>query len=380
MHGRGVNVHACTYPRPLVSSTLAAMRRLVVGIVCGAAGACSDSAGPRLDQDIVVPAPELVNVAYEALDGSPVSFVRVSQSGSNSLQYRYMLDAARGQEFGYRWSPAASYRASHVSPNGQLVAFEHFTRRIMVSALDGSGVQPASPAGASGFGSPYWMPNGQAIVMTGFANDPQGGTLYDVYQGRTEAPELPTLLVEFPRQTTGDSTCYSIISDEPRVAVSASGAMAMVCPLRNVLSDFALFVAPAAPPRAPRLVYRLPTRVSNGPYVVGLAWSPDGQELAVLEQLANSSNHRVSVVDVDAGTSRALATLASTAPIGSPSLSGASICWSAGGGRIVFTAPTQANEWRVHSIRPDGAGLVRVTNGTASDADTQASCPLQPGM
>ena len=85
-------------------------------------------------------------------------------------------------------------------------------------------------------------------------------------------------------------------------------------------------------------------------------WSPDGQYLSV-----DSPNGGVFVVDVDSGQARNVA--------GEVALAYGPV-WSPDGGLLAFQAPldtTLNNQYRIHTVRPDGTELTRLESDTLND-------------
>jgi hypothetical protein len=112
--------------------------------------------------------------------------------------------------------------------------------------------------------------------------------------------------------------------------------------------------------------------------VEGLAWSPDGREIAVTVQQRTAeeaiSGTALQVLDVGTNALRTLAVIPRTPDMGYSGQTNSSVCWLAGSGKLVFTAP---GEIRLHAnvyvIGVDGSDLARLT--TAANAfDSNISC------
>jgi hypothetical protein len=113
-------------------------------------------------------------------------------------------------------------------------------------------------------------------------------------------------------------------------------------------------------------------------------WSPDGSQLAFLEQLRDTTfatqGTRVLVVDIGSGAVRVVTTVAGIAPNVTWGVRNASsLCWLRGGTRVVFNVPNSGSATAsqlfasLYVVGIDGTGLARLT--TATNAfDYNVSC------
>jgi hypothetical protein len=323
----------------------------------GLAGCLGDPGGTDFDAN--EPLPPLEEVPHQALGSGRIAFHRI---GPQPVRYAgiYWIDGATGSTGpGQRAvtdpfiSPDGG-RTVFRAPSGSITAFD-----IWVSGLDGSNPQRLTDLQGNSEGPPSWTP-GSEVVYPVFGSPvaimrqpPLAGAGADQLASFAPPPDEPC-----PHFTPGDGP----------IAVSGTGTLLFTCQWR------AIYRIPAGA-TTPVLVFSRPEGMEN---IRQAVWSPDGQRIAFVEwlptQQAAAGHVRVHVIDAAGQNLVTLATVSQ--PAGSRyygDQSVASLCWSADGGTIVFTAPEADLTSRVFAVPAAGGTTTRITSA-AGTSDGSVSC------
>jgi hypothetical protein len=280
------------------------------------------------------PLPPLEPIAFERLLPGKLVFQRYFVDGrGRDVEYVIDVDTRRTTPI-VRWRlTSADFPA--ISPNGSLIAYSAGRRGIyIVDAAGGRARQVTAIMGDEG--APSWTPDGRQIVFVSRTFDPARG--------------VSTIFRQSPVADAAD-----------RVAVRTYALRAETSPSGSIADRIS--VAPNG-----KLVFLgrlgISSMESDGSGVTLLmpfhswgwfeysapSWSPAGDMIAFLETqresphiLSRIFNTRVRIMNAD-GTN--LRTLASVGAGGGKWLGDLSLCWSADGAQIAFTAPT--GEWTSH--------------------------------
>jgi hypothetical protein len=307
------------------------------------------------------PPPPLEAVDYGLLGSGKVLFHRTGHDGQGYNGY-YLIDAEALRtslvlEDKYVWSP-------HISPDGTAVAYLQLTDLqsvwdVYVADLTGGGARQLSSF-AGNEGGPAWTPDASGVV---YLHHPMDGSSYAriLRNGRTGGTNQ--VLRTFQVQGGQAITCPIPGLSSEVLALSTRGGMAFTC-----FGGFA----------AAELEGNPFTAYSIGA-VEGLAWSPDGQEIAVTvvqRTVANEiSGTAVQVLNVGTGALRTVAVIPRRPDSGGTvGQTNSSVCWLPGNGKLVFTAPGEVRlRASVYVIGADGNGLAQLTTATTA-FDSNISC------
>lgn len=292
--------------------------RLAVAMFCVFAGACSDSVGPRADDQII--------------------FISAPVATPNDKDIYVMNADGTGQE-NLTEVPADYYLLS-LSPDGRRLAFTS-TREPCIGVwamnVDGSALRNLTAGASSDVGCnrmPRWSPDGSKIAFS----TTRDGT-YSVYVMNADGSNP----VNVYSPVDGQNWPYSWSPD---------GRVVLLRYVSGVLPE-ASIVNSDGTGRQP-LFGRTGDRSP--------AWSPDGSKVAFIRDAGGSAS--VWVMNSDGSNLRRL-----TDHAGSDELrdywGNEYSPWSPDGTRIAFTNSTGSGIYAVYVIRADGSGLSRLTDPRA---------------
>ena len=354
-------------------------RRLIAHFVLVTVAACDVMLPPPKPTEPSTPSgelPPLEQVPFDKLAPGKIVFERLATDG-RSVGGVYVIDASAKRTFpsiNYRTKAAA---APAVAPDGRSVAFTAYAPdvpccgvQLHIADIDGSTIRRIGfhPTGPNS--SPSWTPDGAQVIVR--VTDRLGTIVY------RQAPALTTSATQVKLfETTPDSTW--LLSGP--IAASPSGRLvfkvsrASRYPVRIGLSG--IFAMNAEDTEMVRL-YSSP---DSNFHTFAPTWSPDGRRIAflggIVDPLTRQWTTTVELMNED-GTGHTRITTVGTAGSNASGYFGGpnafSLCWSADGSRIVFSAPHQYLLWHVFVVRADGIGGVTAVTNASGVQDTEVSC------
>jgi Tol biopolymer transport system component len=334
-------------------------RRSLFMIACavGVSGCLGDPPGTDFDPNAPLPALEVV--PHQALGSSRIAFHRV---GPQPVRYAgiYWIDGATGSTGGGQ----SGVTDPNISPDGGRTAFRAPSGTVSqfdvwVSGLSGTNHQRLTELQGVVEGPPSWTPGSEVI--------------YPLYGSPVRIMVQPPLagsvadLIASVAPPAGEPCPHYAPGDGP-IAMSNTGALLFTCQWRAIYRISAGTTTPVA-------VYTRPEGMAN---IRQAVWSPDEQRIAFVEWLPTEQTTagyvRVHVIDADGRNLVTLSTVSHPAGMrfyGDQSV--ASLCWSADGSTIVFTAPEGDLVSRIFAV-PAGGGTTTKITSAAGTSDGSVSC------
>jgi dipeptidyl aminopeptidase/acylaminoacyl peptidase len=351
------------------------MRHIVVAAACiGTLAAChSDSpAGPPVYEPL--PPPPLEALPFDRVGSGTFVFMR-DASGPSAYSAAYVIDGSGRRSFPALGSSGRIIDAPSVAPDGRRIAFLGYSGEVSaaydvyVANLDGTDERRVATFQSNSEGPPSWTPNGSQIA---FVVD-SGGAASIYRQSPVSSPTDRVLLRKFTVAADGSLVCPFMFSSEGPISVSVDGAIALNCLGREidvVEADgrvTAAYTASAQPAGHLSVVH-------------SPAWSPDGERLALVEEIRETSGFEtvgtsVIVVEPSVGVSTVLATVATTGA-GAGRLTNFapfSLCWLPDGSGIMFTAAEGPTATHIFIVAVQSGVVTRVTSAP-NVFDRSVSC------
>lgn len=285
-------------------------------------------------------------IPFGALGMGKLVFERIGPF-SNNYQGVYVLDVGQQRSSGFD----GIFDGPSISPDGKQIAFAALTSiqsayDIYVIGVDGTNRQlVAELVGQDG--SPSWTYNGKQIL---FHSTPLRSPLFTpIYrQSPVPNPSDRTKLIDF-----GEVDYPNIYFPDGPVSAAPNGKL--------VVSTGEIWTMDGG---GTNLKLVLP-RPANGERFYSPAWSPDGNNVALLSIRRDS----LSITDVTVllypTTWNYPDTLVSLSASGKGEWAGNnnySLCWSPDGSQIAFTRPDGVDVGaHIYLIKKDGTGLTQVT-------------------
>lgn len=351
-----------------------------VVLAASALVACSRGGVDSPDQTAeVAPPPALETVDLQALGGASILFRRERADGPASALY--LVRGGTGIVTAPRFYALSGGYA--LSPDASQVAYARMTDfsgtslwDLHVANADGSGERRLAAITGNWESPPAWFPDGSRIAFYVPANNSAGlveSPGFGLYRLAASGGSTGlTLLATGPVQPfAGPGPCpLATWNGDAPVAISSRGEIAFACYNGDV------YVFDGRGSMSGRVVYA--TNQSNPPplRVHAMAWSPDGERLALLDAPRYDGLAGELAIKIVNTFTNAVATIATmpqqawtvwalTRPL--------SVCWLRAADVILFTAPDGALRGHIYMV-PAGGGQVRQFTSSAAVADTDLSC------
>jgi hypothetical protein len=208
-------------------------------------------------------------------------------------------------------------------------------------------------------GMPSWEPGIPALVYPSVTASSSAIARWAPVNPQGTAQELTNF------NLAGSSSCPRAELAAP-VARADNGDLLLVCGAAVWKLPIGGQSAPAPIPGVQWLALYTSTQASA---VHAVRWSPDGQSIAFVEPVNGEL-----LVRLMSKTGAGVTTLATvpSATVNIALFNIYSLCWSADGSRVLFTAPLSNSLGHLWTVRSDGTGLTQVT--TAAAFDYNVSC------
>jgi Tol biopolymer transport system component len=289
-------------------------------------------------------------VPFSNLGQGKLVFERIGPS-NNNYSGVYVVDIDQQRSWGI--SGTVIYGPT-VSPDGQMIIYTSSTSAptyfdVYVMNSDGSNRQRVSDI-VGQEQSPSWTSDGTQILFLATRFSTSIPALYR--QSPVPNPSNQVLLIDF-----GGINPPSVYIPEGPVSASSTGKLVLsAAGIRTFDSD------------GSNMTLIIPQQ-SNSQRFYSPAWSPDGQNIAVLSMLRDSSFNILSIaVLLFASDGTHPDTLISLSASGTTDYVGDnsySLCWSPDGSQIAFTRPDgQAVGSHIYLIKKDHTGFTQVTFAT----------------
>ncbi len=346
------------------------MRYIVVVAACigTLAGCHSDSpTGPPVYQPI--PPPPLEALPFDQLGSGTFVFMREG-AGPPIYSAAYVIDGSGRITLPALGSSGRIVDAPSVAPDGRRIAFLGYSREataawdVYVANLDGSNEQRVATFDFNAEGPPLWTPDGSQIAFVVGAGD-----YAFIYRQSPVSSPTDRVVVRSLMGAADGSPCPFMHRSNGPISVSGEGVIALNCigSEIDVIQADGTVTASYIPPARPAGH----TSVVHAP-----AWSPDGEQLAFLEEIRNASGFvgtSVIVVEPSRGPPTVLATVPSSAVGEYTNFGPYSLCWLPGGSGIMFTAPDGPTATHVFIVVLESGVVTRVTSA-ANVLDHSVSC------
>jgi len=233
------------------------------------------------------------------------------------------------------------------SPDGKRIAFVSglYGGKLFIADWNGeNAIQITSTCGAAD--SPQWSPSGDQIVFIYAAGRP-GCEVLEPYQ--IQVYDLKT-----GHMTPSLSDAY----DPSRINWLPGGELAYIA--KKSETDWTEMINVAEPDGT--LIKQLPTNATDYSYILGLAFSPDGQQVAFVGEIHPLTGR--TTVDIY------VSNLEGSDSINLTNGSGINLApdWSPFGEWIAFESD-RSGDYEVYLIKPDGSGSLQITHDPASDTN-----------
>jgi hypothetical protein len=335
------------------------------------ASCAADPYGPAPN----LPPPPLEPIDFEVIGSGKVLFQRIA--GGGSVAGVYLIDADARRSTSALDTVRSAIFGPSISPDGRRVAWQRWTDSascydVYTTDLSGAQARRLSSTRCNSEGAPSWTAMGTAVAFI-IADLPHD---WGIYQYMLDTGSLIPVRT-FTTGPGGVIECPSIMRTLvfDLVSVSANGGLAYSC--------FGGEIIVAEGP-TDSLVSRY--RAESATQVYAPTWSPDGRELAFLELRRGAADlsspilsTSLKVLEPASGSVRTIAIVEGSGSAWWHSANTVSVCWLAGGAKLVFNGPSPRVEDQtairanLYVVGADGTGLVRLT--TAADAfDHSVSC------
>jgi Tol biopolymer transport system component len=235
------------------------------------------------------------------------------------------------------------------SPDGERIAYTALTPYpsetyydVYIMNIDGTNRQRVSDFIGQEH-SPSWTSDGKQILYQAWTFSPANGV-----SGLYRQSPVPNPVDRVPVYETQPYNVIGPVSASPdgKLAFSSAGIWTMSIDGSNL-----------------RLVSSPSGRAD---YLYSPAWSPDGQRIAFMSMLRDSSYKILSiaivVIAADGGNAGTLVTLPASGLTEYSGDNSYSLCWSPDGSKIAFTRPDGPDVGsHIYLINKDGTGLTQIT-------------------
>jgi hypothetical protein len=336
------------------------MRRptiLLLAVTAALVGCLNDPLGADIDPD--EPLPPLETIPFAALGSARIAFHRI---GPAPVRYAgvYWIDGALSAS-----GPSQTAVSDpSISPDGSKIAFRAPSGSISqwdiwVSSTHGTDHQRITDVTGTAEGPPSWSPDSHVLY-------PLWGNPARIMKHPPFATTVAELVAAIA--PSGTDLCPWYVPGDGPVAMRDDGTILFTCQWNAIYSK--------GPGEAePELIFSRPQGMGHLRQAV---WSPDGQHVAFAEWIPPGATTggavHIHVIDLDGQNRNNIASVEQPAGAryyGDQSV--ASLCWSASGTTIVFTAPEGDLVSRVFAVPAGGGAVTKITSAPGT-SDGSVSC------
>ena len=324
--------------------------------------ACGGEGGGGITNPDLTPVPPPISafvreaIPYDSLGGTTIYFKRSQEGHSGYVQLNAPTrSASMVHVSAIEFSPAASAAAN-------LLAYWEFD---WASNTDGIFVRPLGSLKSAAVrvsagerrlrGGPAWSPDGRFLYY--LEESGTQGVSRIIRQSPVRDASDRSAIITLPR------SCGLQRAHERLLSIASTGDVAVSQTTVNTANQcIQQILRWRAADQSLTVVSDLP---GGSPLP---AWSPDGSRLAVMTRSLGRTQIRI--MDADGSNAAVIHDI----PLGGGTVLGIdpSICWSADGSRIIFSAYAADYVARIWAIRPSGAGLTPITSPTVSPSSSGA--------
>jgi Tol biopolymer transport system component len=259
-------------------------------------------------------------------------------SEPNGAYGAYVINGTSGES----WTVPGDLDSPSVSPDGKRVLFAR-NGDIFVSDLRGrKPVRLVDDVEDEWILMPGWSTDGEHIAYYAWYDVSEYETVLRVYRSRIVPTVSEPELVHVADATDEHGTSPSIFADGSLI-------------LARVYNDTSGIYVVRPGDRTRRWVIA----TTGGSVMYAPAWSPDGTQIAYIEESNLTSFVQVKIVGKDGGDARTVASV--SAPFTNQGQT-ASLAWSGDGNTLAFTVRTVHQTSHVYVVGQDGSGLTQITS------------------